>query len=709
MPPMTRSRAGKGNTPTDLMATYYRQRSTAGLIITEGTQISPQGQGYVWTPGIHSPEQIEGWKKITNAVHQAGGIIFAQLWHVGRLSHTSFQPGRQAPVSSSALIAEGVKVFIDPAGQGAEQGKGELVQHAAPRALTILEIKEIINDFIQAAQNAMDAGFDGVELHGANGYLINQFLDSEANNRTDEYGGTLENRLRFLKNVTEGVSEKIGKDKVGVRLAPLTTLNGAVDRNPEETYLAAVKALQKIGILYLHIAEADWDDAPLMPLPFKQSLRSAFTGQIIYSGSYDQERANNALEQGWADLIGFGRPFIANPDLPYRLQFNLPLNEVIPDTYFGGTARGYTDYPYITQEVTSRHNKESVALVVGAQGVIGRNLVEHLSSLGNWKIIGLSRRGGQPSDRVDYVAVDLMDKNDCLEKLSSLHQVTHIFYAAYQDRPTWAELVEPNLKMLVNVVETMEKIAPGLKHISLMQGYKVYGAHLGPFKTPAKETDAGPMPPEFNIDQQQFLEQQQQGKSWAWSAIRPSVVGGVALGNPMNLAMVIAIYASISKELGLPLRFPGKPGAYDKLLEMTDASLLANATVWAATDKRAVNQAFNINNGDLFRWSGLWPKIAAYFNMETATPMPMSLSVVMADKEALWNKIINKYGLHNNSYSAVSSWPFGDFVFSWDYDFFADGMKARQMGFHEYVDTEQMFYRIFDDLRAQKIIPDFKS
>jgi nucleoside-diphosphate-sugar epimerase len=213
------------------------------------------------------------------------------------------------------------------------------------------------------------------------------------------------------------------------------------------------------------------------------------------------------------------------------------------------------------------------------------------------------------------------------------------------------------------------------------------------------------MPPEFNVDQQLFLENREQGKSWSWSAIRPSVVCGFALGNPMNLAMVIAVYAAISKELGLPLRFPGKPGAYDKLLEMTDAGLLAKATVWAATDERCANQAFNINNGDLFRWNEMWPKIADFFDLEVAPPLPMSLETVMADKEPLWNDMTKKYGLEPHAYKEVSSWRFGDFVFSWDYDLFADGSKARRFGFHEYIETEAMFLKIFTDFRQRRIIP----
>ena len=346
-----------------------------------------------------------------------------------------------------------------------------------------------------------------------------------------------------------------------------------------------------------------------------------------------------------------------------------------------------------------------VALVVGAQGVIGRNLIAHLVELGDWQVIGLSRRGGEGGERVRHIAVDLLDGQDARAKLGGLREVTHIFYAAYQERPTWAELVPPNLAMLVNVVDAVEPVAVNLQHVSLMQGYKVYGAHLGPFKTPARETDPPHLPPEFNVDQQQFLEQRQRGKAWSWSAIRPSVVGGFALGNPMNLTVAIAVYASVSRELHIPLRFPGKPGAYDKLLEMTDAGLLAKATVWAATDPRCANQAFNINNGDLFRWNELWPKLGAWFGLEVAPPLPMSLAVVMADKEPLWNEMIRKHGLVPTPYRDVSSWGFADFVFSWDYDLFADGSKARRLGFHEYVETETMFMKLFEDLRRRRIIP----
>ena len=346
MPPMTRSRAGIGDVPTELMAKYYAQRASTGLIITEGTQISPQGQGYAWTPGMYSPEQIAGWRKVTEAVHENDGVIFAQLWHVGRISHVKLQPNGEAPVSSSELVAEGVKVFVDPEGKGPEGGAGEMIQHSKPRALAIPEIKEIVKQYGIAAQNAMVAGFDGVEVHAANGYLINQFIDSQANTRTDEYGGVTENRLRFLQEVISTIALQIGAERVGVRLAPFTSLNGTIDDDPENTYLEAAKLLNRIGVSYIHIAEADWQDAPGVPEGWKEKLRAAFAGTIIYAGYYDKEKAETAIAAGDADLIGFGRATIANPDLPLRMMEGLALNEPDSSTFFGGTAKGYTDYPF---------------------------------------------------------------------------------------------------------------------------------------------------------------------------------------------------------------------------------------------------------------------------------------------------------------------------------------------------------------------------
>jgi len=347
LPPLTRSRSSQpGNVPNDLMATYYRQRAGAGFMVTEGTQIEPRGQGYAWTPGIHSPEQVKGWRKVTSAVHAEGGTIFAQLWHVGRVSHTSLQPDGAAPVAPSAIPAESVKVFIETG-----PGQGALAPPSPPRALTTTEVKELVQLYAQAARNALDAGFDGVEIHCANGYLVNQFISAHTNRREDEYGGSLQNRLRFLREVTQAVADVVGNNRLGVRFAPLFATTeedrvylGLVEDDPHKTYLEAVKVLEEIGIAYVSLAEADWDNAPELPQSFRADVRQNFSGRILYAGKYTAERGIRVIEAGWGDLIAFGRPFIANPDLPKRIANNWPLNPVDPATMYGGTDKGYTDY-----------------------------------------------------------------------------------------------------------------------------------------------------------------------------------------------------------------------------------------------------------------------------------------------------------------------------------------------------------------------------
>ncbi|MET1070410.1 MAG: alkene reductase [Pseudomonas prosekii] len=348
LPPLTRSRSSQpGNIPNALMAEYYRQRSSAGLLITEGIQIEPRGQGYAWTPGIHSQEQIEGWKLVTEAVHAEGKPIFAQLWHVGRVSHTSLQPGGAAPVGPSAIPATAVSVFIETG-----PGTGALAEPSVPQALSTAQVKELVELYAQGARNALAAGFDGVELHCANGYLVNQFISEHSNQRTDEYGGSLSNRLRFLREITEAVAAVVGKDRVGVRFAPLFASTdearvylGLVEENPHETYLEAVKLMEQIGIAYVSLAEADWDNAPELPTTFREAVREAFSGLLMYAGKYSSARADKVLDNDWGDLIGFGRWFIANPDLPARLLNQWPLNELDASSLYGGTAVGYSDYP----------------------------------------------------------------------------------------------------------------------------------------------------------------------------------------------------------------------------------------------------------------------------------------------------------------------------------------------------------------------------
>ncbi|WP_201538097.1 alkene reductase [Psychrobacter immobilis] len=349
MPPLTRSRSTQpDNIPNELMASYYSQRATAGFMVTEGTQIEPRGQGYAWTPGIHSQAQIEGWKKVTQAVHDKGGIIFAQLWHVGRVSHTSLQPNEAQPIGPSAITADNVKVFVETG-----PGEGALADPSAPRALSTTEVGDLVDMYAQAARNALEAGFDGVELHCANGYLVNQFISEHSNTRNDQYGGSLTNRLRFLKEIVAAVSDVVGADRLGVRFAPLFASTnetrvylGLVESDPHHTYVEAVKMLEQAGIAYLSIAEADWDNAPDLPEAFYRAIRAAFSGLIIYAGKYTVEKAVHILSKGYGDLFAFGRPFIANPDLPERIANNWPLNEADPATMYGGTEIGYNDYPY---------------------------------------------------------------------------------------------------------------------------------------------------------------------------------------------------------------------------------------------------------------------------------------------------------------------------------------------------------------------------
>lgn len=352
LPPLTRSRSTQpGNIPNDLMASYYQQRSGAGFMVTEGTQIEPRGQGYAWTPGIYSSEQIVGWRKVTDAVHAEGKIIFAQLWHVGRVSHTSLQPDQAVPIAPSAIAANNVKVFIETA-----PGIGALADPSIPRALSTDEVKELVQLYAQAARNALAAGFDGVEIHCANGYLVNQFISAQSNQRKDEYGGSLHNRLRFLGEILQAVADVVGADRLGIRFAPLfestaedRVYMGLVEDDPHTTYIEAIKLLEEAGVAYLSIAEADWDNAPELPDDFRREVRQTFSGRIIYAGRYTAERGARMLDAGLADLIAFGRPFIANPDLPKRIANAWPLNAVDPSSMYGGTEKGYIDYPTYTE------------------------------------------------------------------------------------------------------------------------------------------------------------------------------------------------------------------------------------------------------------------------------------------------------------------------------------------------------------------------
>jgi N-ethylmaleimide reductase len=350
MAPLTRSRAGQpGNVPTPLMAAYYAQRAAAAFIISEATQVSMQGQGYAWTPGIHSREQVEGWRLVTAAVHAAGGLIFLQLWHVGRISHPALQPDNMLPVAPSAIRAN-AQAFIENI-----HGEGENVPCVTPRALVSEEMPYLIRQYERAAKNAILAGFDGVELHGANGYLIDQFLESRSNRRSDNYGGPIENRARLLMDVLEVVGGIFGPERVGVRLSPLGTFNDIGDEHPELTFGHVAERLNDFNLAYLHVinpaAAAVEKKVPPPPEAMRMVdlIRNKYRGLLILAGGFDHDTAEEWLEQGKADLIAFGRKFLANPDLPERFRQRAGLNPDDPSTYYGGGPRGYTDYPTLAQ------------------------------------------------------------------------------------------------------------------------------------------------------------------------------------------------------------------------------------------------------------------------------------------------------------------------------------------------------------------------
>lgn len=336
MAPMTRSRAlVDGNVPNPLAAPYYAQRASAGLLITEATQVSPQGVGYIRTPGIHSPAQVAGWRRVTEAVHAAGGIIFAQLWHVGRVSHPDFHDGR-LPVAPSAIGYEG-EVFTF-------EGKKRVV---TPRALETEELPGVVEQFRRAAENAREAGFDGVELHGSNGYLLDQFLRDGSNQRTDAYGGSIENRARFPLEVARAVVGVWGAERVGYRLAPQSfPYAGVTDSTPVETFTYMARELSRLGLGYLHVTEAvSGQGVPSPEQRISPLMRKAFQGAYIVNGGYDARTGETAIALGEADLVAYGVPFLANPDLPERFRHEAPLNPVDASTFFTGEEKGYTDYP----------------------------------------------------------------------------------------------------------------------------------------------------------------------------------------------------------------------------------------------------------------------------------------------------------------------------------------------------------------------------
>ena len=345
------------------------------------------------------------------------------------------------------------------------------------------------------------------------------------------------------------------------------------------------------------------------------------------------------------------------------------------------------------------------AVVVGAFGVIGRYIVEKLAGRPDWQVVGLSRRRGKDSGQVRYLPVDLLGADT--GALAGLTGATHIFYAAFQPSAGaaagYAANIAPNRDMLVNAVSAIDLASPVLERVVLVTGTKYYGSHLGPFKTPAREDDPRHAGPNYYFDQVDWLTSYQRGKRWTWTELRPQTLCGFAPGTAMSIVPVIAVYAAILKELGRPLSFPGS--AWTSLYQVTESAHFANAALWAATEPRCANQAFNITNGDFFRWCHLWPKIAAVFDMPSAEPQPLSLVDFMADKAPLWDAMAKQHGLKPYRFDEVVAWPFGDYVFNCDWDVMSNVTRSRQHGFHEVVDSEAMFLRLLRRFRAERIVP----
>ena len=345
------------------------------------------------------------------------------------------------------------------------------------------------------------------------------------------------------------------------------------------------------------------------------------------------------------------------------------------------------------------------AVIAGALGIVGRALVQRLRASGDWNVVTLSRRPDDPGAGVRHVQVDLLDAQDCRARLRELSGATHVFFCAYAPGASAAAEVAPNVGMVVNLVEAIEKSAPGLAHVQLVQGSKWYGNHLGPYRTPAREDDPRHMPPNFYYDQQDWLQTRQRGKRWSWSALRPHCVCGYSIGSPMNHLMALSLYAVISRELGLPLRFPGDPRAFNALYQFTDARLLARAMEWAATTQACENQAFNMTNGEPDRWSNIWPEIARCLGMQAGDVQQIDLQRMMADKEGLWTRIRTKHVLREHSLEQLVDWRFANWAYSAPYDQFSSLARARRAGWNEVVDSAAMFRELLHDLVEIRAIP----
>ena len=345
------------------------------------------------------------------------------------------------------------------------------------------------------------------------------------------------------------------------------------------------------------------------------------------------------------------------------------------------------------------------ALVAGASGVVGRNLIEHLCTRGDWEVVGVSRRPPDESVTWQHLAIDLQDEAECHEEMTAHSDVTHVFFAARAPRVDPFEEVRVNRDMLANLVSAVESASAALEHVHLVHGTKWYGCQMGPFPTPAREDDPRQLRPTFYYDQQDNIVEHQRGKPWHWSSVRPPLVCGFSTGNTHNLLTTIGVYAAVCKALGMPLRFPGNEGCFTSLYQAVDAGILAEASVWAATESGCANQAFNISNGDCYRWSSLWPRVARLFDISAGGVQEMKLAELMPPREPVWDELVERHDLKRNAMDALASWPFADLIFSLWWDDVSSTVKARNHGFQAAMDTESMFIEQLARLRRERVIP----
>ena len=743
--PLTRTRAAMDGRPGALQATYYAQRASAGLLITEATAVAPEGRGGAFIPGLWDDAHVAAWRLTTEAVHAKGGLIFCQLWHAGRLSHSSLDLQARAPVAPSVMRQPG-KVFTE---------KG-FVDYDEARALTLDEMPGLIDQYRQAARRAKAAGFDGVELHAAHSYLIDSFLRDMTNHRADAYGGSIENRTRLMVEVLGAILETWDPGHVAVRLAPIGHAYDAWDSDPEPLFTHVVEELNppehrlaghgrgRYGHFPHRRAQLRPAEAappvqgsldrqqPLRPRPGDRSPADGHRGpDRFWAAVHRQSRPGRtagarrtADRSRPSDLLrwrGAGLYRLSDPRRGSSGRNRLLSSPRFPRPAIGGSPRHWLagnqaqpEEARMTQESTT-----NTVLIAGASGVIGAAAVEHFGQMPGWKVIGVSRRRADVPDGLNYehVTLDLQDAEACRAAASRFTDVTHVVYAALFEKPGagifagWREQdqMQTNLAMMENLMGPLRRAAKGLTHVSVLQGTKAYGAHVHAIAVPARENRPRDNHENFYWLQEDYIRAAQKADGWSFTIWRPQVVFGLATGVALNAMPVLAAYAAICRELGLPLRLPGEQ---PRIIEAVDADLIARALAWSAQAPIARNETYNITNGDIFVWENVWPAIAETVGLEPAYGEAFSIAEFMPEHAEVWERIVVKHGLKPIGMTQLlgQSHYYADLLFQMGSrqdsgPTLVSTIKVRQAGFGDCVDTEEMFRTQLRQLADRKVVP----